>query len=652
MTRRGFRPADLSKQVMIQRVALSPDGETVVYTRRTIERDKYRSRLWRVGYSGGRAEQLTFADATDSSPRFSPDGRTLVFVSDRKAGDEKDAKPQLWTMSVDGGEARRITSMPDGAGVPEWSPDGSRLLFIAPSGEQRFLVGKKDDPTARRIHEYVWRMDGAGIRDQFACAWVVRARPGAKPTRVTRSAFQVQAAIWSPDGSRIGFLADTRVDPLEWEIAQAWSVTASGGRERRLAAMPGGIWGATWEPAGFAAVGIAQPEPIGWERQIVCVLEGKELLPIDAGLVEETAGLATYGDLIDGSSSFPSPIAWLDDRTVVALVSRRGRSHVYAFGRDGTIEPLTEGDVVCTGLAVAAGRIVVTANTDAGPAEVFAVEPGRRMRRLTTNGSRWFGPFRRIPQQITARDPDGHDVEGWLLTARGKRRAPLVLQVHGGPHAVHAPVPWLEMTALADAGFHVLWANPRGSTSYGEAFARDLVGVWGEPDSSDLFRLVDRVIRRELTDPSSVGVVGLSYGGYMVHHLLGHHPGRFAAAVSENPVTDLVAEFGNADFGTDIGKAATGKRMPSDALDLWRERSPAAFIHLNEAPLLLLHCESDLRCPPVNSELPFAILKMLGRDVEMVRYPDEAHTLALDGRPDRRIDRLERIVGWFTRHLR
>ncbi len=138
----------------------------------------------------------------------------------------------------------------------------------------------------------------------------------------------------------------------------------------------------------------------------------------------------------------------------------------------------------------------------------------------------------------------------------------------------------------------------------------------------------------------------------MVNYLLGHYPGRFSAGVSENPVTDLVAQFASADIGTDFGKMATGKAMPSDAWELWHELSPAASIHLNEAPVLLLQCEGDLRCPPVNTELPFAILKVLGREVEMVRYPDESHLMFMHGRPDRRIDRLERIVDWFNKSLR
>ena len=651
MTPRAFRPSDLSRQVMIQGVALSPAGDTIVYARRTIEKGKYRTRLWSVPWKGGRAEQLTFADANDTKPVFSPDGRSLVFVSDRQTNDSKDAKPQLWMMPLHGGEPRVLTNLPDGAAAAAWSPDGSKLLFLAASGEQRFIVGKREDPVARHIRQYIWRADGTGIRDQWTSAWLMAARPGAKPLRLTRPAFEVQAAFWSPDGRRVGFLADTRRDIVQFEIPQAWSVTPSGGRERPLASLPGGIWDAAWGKGGLAAIGIDTPDPIGWERQVVHVLDGGELRPID-GLVEETAGVTTYGDLLDESSSSPATMAWIDDRHVVALVSRRGRSHVYRFGRDGSVEPLTDGDVVCTALAAAAGRILVVANVGADAGEVYAVEPGRELRRITTNGSRWFGPFRREPELIVANHPEGHQVEGWLLEARGKRKAPLVINVHGGPHAAHCPTPWMEMLALADAGFNVLWVNPRGSVGYGEDFARAIVGAWGDADASDLFLLIDRVVRRGNADRNRIGVLGLSYGGYMVHFLLGHFPGRFAAAVSENPVTDLVSEFGNADYGTDIGRMATGKVLPSDSPDLWLDRSPYAQIHLNEAPLLLLQSDADLRCPPVNSEIPFAILKTLDRKVEMVRYPDESHTMFIGGRPDRRIDRLERIVAWFRQYLR
>ena len=161
-----FQPRDLLKQVMIQHLALAPDGSSIVYSRRTIEDNRYRSRVWRVGYEGGRAEKLTTAAASDSRPRFSPDGRRLLFLSDRSGSS------QPWVLPLSGGEPQQAATLEGGVRAAEWAPDGRRIALIAPSGEQRFVVGDKKDPVARRITAMNWRMDGAGMRDQFNSAWV------------------------------------------------------------------------------------------------------------------------------------------------------------------------------------------------------------------------------------------------------------------------------------------------------------------------------------------------------------------------------------------------------------------------------------------------------------------------------------------------
>jgi dipeptidyl aminopeptidase/acylaminoacyl peptidase len=207
------------------------------------------------------------------------------------------------------------------------------------------------------------------------------------------------------------------------------------------------------------------------------------------------------------------------------------------------------------------------------------------------------------------------------------------------------------MTALADAGFHVIWCNPRGSTSYGEDYARALEGRWGGPDASDQLRVLDWAVEQGLADRKQVGIMGLSYGGFMTNWMLANHPGVFKAAVSENPVTDLLGEWATSDFGRFIGRRAIGKQNPWENLDEFLKGSPFVRMHQNHAPLLLLQAENDMRCPPGNSEMIFNILRTLGREVEMIRYPAESHVMLAIGRPDRRVDRIERIVGWFKKHL-
>src|SRR5712692_10034449 len=165
-----FEPSDVLKQVVISTLAVAPDASSIVYVRRTVEDGKYARRLWRTTFEGGAPEQLTSAKASDTRPRFSPDGRSLVFISDRSG------KPQAWVMSLTGGEPRQVTDLPSGVGAADWSPDGKQLLLLAASGEKRFIVGKEDDPTARRIRDYTWRFDGVGIRDEFTSAYHRRGR--------------------------------------------------------------------------------------------------------------------------------------------------------------------------------------------------------------------------------------------------------------------------------------------------------------------------------------------------------------------------------------------------------------------------------------------------------------------------------------------
>ena len=643
-TLRPFRPTDVRRQVLLQQAAVSPDGEWVAYSRRTVEDDKYRSRLWRMPLRGGRPEQLTFADANDLQPRFSPSGNELVFLSDRSE------RSQPWILPLGGGEPRLATELQGNAVSASWSPDGRSLLVIAPSGQQRFVVGDPEAPLARRIRDLTWRLDGFGLRDQFHSAWIVPLRTG-KPRRVTSPGYEVAEAAWL--GERIAFLADRRDDAGVIEYPQLHTVSAHGGTARAGPALAGLAWTLAVSAGGLIAlVGYDVPDPIGWENTGLFVVEGRSLRRLDEGL-DRPIGNHTFADTAELTDAFGPRAHWLDEQSLVALVSSRGGSRPYLFPLDGEPTPLLDDEeVVCSGLAVGGGRVVVNASgrPDDAP-DLYEVANGL-LRRLTAHGGRWLRPHRIEAERITVRARNHPPVDAWLVPARGRRRrAPLVLKIHGGPHSAYGPVPYTETLALAHAGFHVLYANPQGSVGYGEAFARPLNGRWGELDAPEQLAVVDWAIRQGLASRDRIGVLGLSYGGFMVNWLLGHHPNRFAAGVSENPVTELVSHFGTCDFATWIGQTAVAVRFPHEEPDRYRELSPAFQIHRNTAPLLLLQCDGDLRCPPDQTEVVFGILRGLGREVEMVRYPEESHILLATGRPDRRVDRLERIVDWFERCL-
>lgn len=644
--RRAFRAGDLLSQVVVQGLAVSPDGDSVVYVRRTVEDGQYVRRLWRVPFAEGPPVQITTAKSNDTRPRFSPDGASLLFTSDRSG------KPQVWVIALDGSSPCQLTDLPEGAWAGEWSHDGKRVLFLAPSGQQRFIVGNPDDPTARQIRDYTWKLNGRGYRDQFISAWIVDV-DGGKPVRVTQPTYDTGPACWSPDSRHIAFVADLREQAALIEFKQLWTVPSRRTDEapRQAASLPGAIHNLAWAPSRrLAFLGNSQPNAPGWANVDLFVLEDGR--PRQLGRDRDLdIWNRTYGDFEDDEQFNPPPLFWLDSEHAVGLVSRRGATHPYSFGIDGSVEALAKEDVVCNAIAVGGGRIAVAASGD-GPADVYAVEGGK-LRRLSRDGSSWFGPFQRRVEHVEVPHPDGHTIGAWFLRATGKAgRGPMVVDVHGGPNLSFGPSPWLEMIALADAGFHVIWSNPRGSGGYGETYARSRTRL-GDKDASDILRVVDWAIGEGIADRDSVGIMGLSQGGFMTNWMLGRHPGVFKAAVSENPVTDLLAEYGGGDSGIAVARSAIDVDVdqPWDHIDAFLDRSPYTKIHLNTAPLLLLHCDQDLRVPAGQSEMVFTILRSLGREVEMVRYPDESHTMFMFGRPDRRVDRLERIVGWFSTHL-
>jgi dipeptidyl aminopeptidase/acylaminoacyl peptidase len=300
---------------------------------------------------------------------------------------------------------------------------------------------------------------------------------------------------------------------------------------------------------------------------------------------------------------------------------------------------------------IAGSRIAACAGDPSSPGEVLLVEAGTEL--VLTDANPWLRErFLAEPERHVFTASDGLEIEGWLLKPDGfdpSRRHPLVLEIHGGPHGQYGWAFFHEFQVLAGQGFLVLATNPRGSDGYGEPFRMACVRDWGGRDYEDLMTALDQLIARTgFVDEARMGVGGGSYGGFMTNWIVGHTD-RFAAAVTMRSISNLVSEISQHDIVL-WGEIEMGPLPWPDPDELWR-RSPIRYVRDMCTPLLILHSEMDLRCAVSQAEELFGAMRLLGKEVEFVRFPGESHDLSRGGRPDRRIERLRRISGWFERYL-
>jgi dipeptidyl aminopeptidase/acylaminoacyl peptidase len=331
--------------------------------------------------------------------------------------------------------------------------------------------------------------------------------------------------------------------------------------------------------------------------------------------------------------------------------------------------PLTSADLTAYSLAATADkkvprdrRVTVVGCLDDRPMELFTlsldVTPGQPAgspapRRRTTMGGRWAGRFAWPEMRNVMAPGKGGPIETWIASPAGAGDTPLptVVDIHGGPLGGWAPAPSLEVVLLCARGFRVILPNIRGSHGYGSDWIRPHLGHWGGPDADDVHSALDHAVELGLTDPARLGVLGLSYGGFLTNWLIGTS-GRFGAAVSEAGVVNQISAWSEGDAGAEFNRMALmGEPLSPEGVDkLWRQ-SPLANVSNIHTPLLILQGEADLRCPMSDSVQLFYALRVLRRTVEMITYPEEFHVYATSGRPDRRIDRHTRMLDWFDRYL-
>ena len=646
-------------QVALESFRLAPDGEAIVYALRRVAGGAYESHLWTRPYRGGRARQLTRGRVRDGSPAISPDGTQVAFVRTLVGAD--DQVGQAWVLPLEGGEPWRLTNLKHGVSSVLWSPDGQQLALVAQAGDPRFLIGaerKGRTPVARRLTRLDFRDDESGHVGRRGHLWLVGAREGSRARQLTSGDFDVLNPAWAPDGRRIAFSADRGVDTTILPRLELWSVgtEAASPRIRPLASLAGDADRPSFSPHGrqLAFIGTDVEDPPDEVPPAVWVMDlpSGRPRPLTTSL-DRPAGDWAWGDLMMAEEA--SGPVWLDDASIGVIIGDRGRNIPYRVDLDGVAAPLTDptARIACSGIAVAGGRVAVSAAVDGRAGEVHAIESGT-LRAISREGSAWQRRFPAVELSEIEVEGPGGPIHGWLASpaGAGRRRLPTILHVHGGPTGSWGPSGTLDSIALCAAGYRVLMPNIRGSATFGAGWVRALSAGWGTVDAEDAMAAVDALVERGLVDSERLGVMGLSYGGFLTQWLIGVTD-RFAAAASENGVANQVSTWANSYFGVHYNRrAGLGDPLTERGMrSLWRS-SPLRNAAQVTTPLLMLQAEEDRICPAADNEQLFTALKVLGREVELILYPDEHHEMKSSGRPDRRIDRMERILAWFDRHAR
>jgi acylaminoacyl-peptidase len=649
----SFSPMDVFALEWASDPQIAPDGSQVAYVRRSfdIKTDKRVGSIWLVARDGSNHRPLVGGNANEGSPRWSPDGARLAFVSA-----DADGGAQIFVHWLREGVTTRVTNLTESPARLQWSPDGRTLAFVmrVPAKRKPLKVELPEPPKGARwaeplqaIDRMVYRADGEGfLPDAFRQVFVVPAE-GGTARQLTDGLFQHGSLDWSADGRELIVSANRRADadliPADTELH---AIDVASGALRTLTSRFGPDNGPAVSPDGRHIAYTGYDDRFqGYQRERLYVLRR------DNGEIRELAA--------ELDRDVESPTWSSDSRTIYFQYDDHGSTHVAAVDLSGRLTRIVN-DLGGEGWSrpygggsfslARDGTIAYSANDALAPADVAVHERGRTRRLTQLNADllpqRELG---RVEELWSTSPVDGRRIQSWLIRPPGydaSKKYPLILEIHGGPFANYGPRFAAELQLYAAAGYVVLFSNPRGSTSYGEEFGNLIHHAYPGRDYDDLMSAVDAAIAAGGVDERRLFVTGGSGGGVLSAWIVGR-TGRFAGAAVQKPVINWASFALTADLPNVFYKYWFAAPPWEDYEAYWR-RSPLSLVGNVTTPTMVVTGEQDYRTPMSESEQYYQALRLRGIPTLLVRVPGAPH--ALDQRPSQLNARIAYILAWFAKH--
>ncbi len=648
-----LQPIDVFDIEMAGDPQISPDGETILYTRlyKDIMTDANLSNLWMINADGSRHRPLTNGNHHDSSPRWAPDGKKFVYWSD------KGGKSQLYLYWLDEGSEQRLTNLIRGGGTPYWSPDGRWLAFTmsvpyeAPSFVQmpKKPKGAQWNDPPKVIDKMQYRRDGSGyIEDSYTQIFVVSSQ-GGTPIQLTDQPYYHGGRLtWSPDSKSIFFSANGHEDRIHNpNNSEIYRVDLDSRNISMLTDRLGPDAAPLVSPDGdkVAYVGFDDKYQ-GYQLAHLYIMN------LDGSLSQ---CISCNFDRQFGNFFWAS-----DGQSIYFEYDDRGNTKIAQISLDGTVTDLVEN---VGGLSLGrpyaggsfsvseTGSIAFTHSTPDHPADLAISRRGSEAQRLTflNEDLFHFKELGEVEEIWFTSSFDQRDIQGWIVKPPNfddQRKYPLILEIHGGPFANYGNRFSAECQLYAAAGYVVLYINPRGSSSYGREFGNLIHHNYPGEDYDDLMSGVDAIIEKGYIDSDRLYVTGGSGGGVLTSWIVGKTD-RFKAAVVAKPVINWYSFVLYADGPAFFYKYwFPGK--PWEHTEHYMKRSPISLVGNVTTPTMLLTGESDFRTPMAETEQYYAALQINRVESMMVRIPGAGHGIA--NRPSNLVAKVVYILGWFEKY--